>query len=163
MYIAFVIIFCIAVSFAIHYCMDAHRERMLNFYKMSFKESMDLTELPIITLYQDERKFNFLLDTGSNNSIISKPASRILKGTYTKCSYKLNGLGSTDITKVCNTTLEYKDLVFEVDFLVSDGVSATFNVIKKESGVNIHGILGTKFFKKYKYVLDFDKLAVYKK
>ena len=38
---------------------------------MSFKESMDLVELPIITFYNNGKKLNFLLDTGANNSIIN--------------------------------------------------------------------------------------------
>ena len=38
-----------------------------------------------------------------------------------------------------------------------------FGNIKKETGVTIHGILGSDFFTRYKYVLDFDKLIFYKK
>ena len=39
---------------------------------ISFKQGFDLTELPIVTLQQGDKKLNFLLDTGSNNSIIDK-------------------------------------------------------------------------------------------
>ena len=39
---------------------------------ISFKEAMDLVELPIITFYNCNTKLNFLLDTGSNNSHINK-------------------------------------------------------------------------------------------
>ena len=46
--------------------------------------------------------------------------------------------------------------------MISD-LDKPFNNIKKESGVTIHGILGNNFFKKYKYVLDFDKLIAYSK
>lgn len=135
----------------------------LNKRKISFRESVDLTELPVITLYQEDKKFNFLLDTGSNDSIISKPAARSIKGTYSKCERLIEGLGSTNVSKICTTTLLYKNMSFEVECLVSDGITATFNSIKKASGVHIHGILGTKFLQKYKYVLDFDELVAYKK
>ena len=33
--------------------------------EISFREAMDLAELPVITFYNGDRKINFLLDTGS--------------------------------------------------------------------------------------------------
>ena len=33
---------------------------------MSFQNSMDLAELPVITFHQGNEKINFILDTGSN-------------------------------------------------------------------------------------------------
>ena len=39
---------------------------------MSFQNSMDLAELPVVTFRQGDKKINFLLDTGSNNCIIDK-------------------------------------------------------------------------------------------
>ena len=41
-----------------------------NIESMSFMESMNLTELPVVTFYQEDKKFNFLLDTGSSDCII---------------------------------------------------------------------------------------------
>ena len=37
-----------------------------------FKTSIELTGLPIIVFYQNNKKYNFLLDTGSNVSYINK-------------------------------------------------------------------------------------------
>ena len=34
--------------------------------EISFREAMDLAELPVITFYNGDKKINFLLDTGSN-------------------------------------------------------------------------------------------------
>ena len=39
-------------------------------FNISFKEAMELVELPIITFYNKGQKLNFLLDTGSNDCII---------------------------------------------------------------------------------------------
>ena len=36
--------------------------------EISFREAMDLAELPVITFYNGDKKINFLLDTGSNIS-----------------------------------------------------------------------------------------------
>ena len=38
---------------------------------MSFKESLDLVGLPIVTFKQGDKKFNFLLDTGASESVIN--------------------------------------------------------------------------------------------
>ena len=35
------------------------------------------------------------------------------------------------------------------------------STMKKEYGVTIHGLLGTGFFQKYKYVLDFNEMVAY--
>lgn len=154
-----IIFFCVAWI-----CYIEYSKIRINKRKLSFKESMDLTELPIITMYQGENKFNFLLDTGSNDSILSKPASRTLKGTYAPCKRGIEGLGGGDVSgKVCATTLEYKGMEFYAEFYVSDAVTATFTSIKKATGVHIHGILGTKFLQRYRYVLDFNELVAYNK
>ena len=34
-----------------------------------------------------------------------------------------------------------------------------FNSVKAETGVMIHGILGSNFFTRNKYIIDFDSLA----
>lgn len=135
----------------------------LNNKKISFKESLDLTDLPVITLSQGDKKFNFLLDTGSNDSILSKSASRKLKGTYADCHRTIEGLGSVNAHKACLSTLQYKNCSFDVEFLVSEGVTEAFNSIKKATGVTIHGILGTKFLQKYSYIIDFNELVAYTK
>ena len=47
-------------------------------------------------------------------------------------------------------------------FLISD-MDEVFSNIKTETGVLIHGILGSNFFAKYKYIIDYDSLALYVK
>lgn len=156
-----IILICVIIAGVTHLAYQHFNYIKMIRRKISFKESMDLSELPVITMYQGEKKFNFLLDTGSNDSILSKPASRKLKGQYAECIRLIEGLGSTESDKCCVATLEYKDLKFDAEFLVSDGVTATFASIKKSTGVQIHGILGTKFLQKYSYILDFNELVAY--
>ena len=69
----------------------------------------------------------------------------------------IDGYGNT-----CNIKVKYKDNEFEDEFAIID-LDDAFNSIKNSTGVQIHGILGTKFFEKYKYVLDFSNLTVYRK
>ena len=130
---------------------------------MSFRQGFDLTELPIVTLYQGNKRYNFLLDTGSNDSIIDSNILKQMEYKKTDGQSDLFGLGgSTTRVSICNITLSYKDREYNYDYLVND-MSAPFDRIKQSSGVILHGIIGSKFFNQFKYVLDFDELIAYSK
>lgn len=130
---------------------------------ISFGPGFALTELPVISLYQGDKSFNFLLDTGSNDSIID---SNILsKITYTLSDKKstLYGMeGNPEDVTFCDITLSYKGNDFPYTYIIRD-MSAAFSNIKAETGVTLHGMIGSKFFNAYKYVLDFEKLIAYSK
>lgn len=130
---------------------------------MSFKESMDLTELPIVTFYNNGNKLNFLLDTGANTSVINHSALSSVSYEKEKGTGTLFGMEGNKI-EVCYVTipLEYKERIYEDRFQVVD-MSQSFNQIKLESGVTLHGVLGSLFFQKYQYVLDFKSLIAYSK
>ena len=130
---------------------------------MSFKEAMDLAELPVVTFYNKDKKLNFLLDTGSDSSYINKSA--LLSLEYKEINGNMNiisGGGSTQSLGCCEMTVTYKNQKFVDKFYVSD-LDKAFEVIKSETGVQIHGILGSKFFAKYKYILAFENLIAYSK
>ena len=131
--------------------------------KISFKESMDLTELPVITFVNNNVKLNFLLDTGSNNSLINKSILNMLDYKELDGTSNLIGVEGNNIkNSICEMKIEYKDYVFDTTFNIAD-LDTPFNVIKQEDGVQLHGILGSLFFQKYKYILDFQSLIAYMK
>ena len=134
---------------------------------MSLKESLDLTGIPIVTFTQENVKYNFLLDTGSDISYIN---SKIVDNSaikYEATDYKLTGfisaggLSSSDI-KIIDIPFEYKRTSFKESFAVLD-LTESFAQIKEENGVTLHGILGNTFFTKYGYILDFKELKFYTK
>lgn len=57
-------------------------------------------------------------------------------------------------------TVTYNGIDMEDIFNVHD-LDAAFGVVKQESGVQLHGILGSKFFEKYKYVIDYKDCIAY--
>lgn len=131
--------------------------------EMFFQNSMDLAELPVVTFHQGDVKVNLLLDTGSNNCIIDSSTLNSLRYTPLKGSTKISGLeGNVQTSSTCLINLSYKNTAYEYPYVIQD-MSAVFGSIKKETGVSIHGILGSKFFNEYKYVLDFDELIAYTK
>lgn len=130
---------------------------------MSFKEAMDLVELPIITFYNGGNKFNFLLDTGANMSVIDSNVLDNFPHEDTKDGGIVWGMEGNKINvNYVKASLEYKGASYEDTFQVVD-MGASFKAIKEESGVTLSGILGSSFFKKYQYVLDFNELIAYSK
>lgn len=130
---------------------------------ISFKAGLDLTELPIVTLSQGDKKFNFLLDTGSNNSIIDKSALPHIEHTLTDMTSNVFGVEGKPVeTNICIITLSFNSLEYTFEYVIND-MSDAFKIIKKDTGVTLHGIIGSKFFNKFKYVLDFDELIAYSK
>ena len=131
--------------------------------EISFRQGFDLTKLAIATFYQGEEKLNLLLDTGSNTNIINKKVLERLKYELSGDKVELQGIeGQQKSENECIIELIHKDVLYRCPFTISD-LSKPFSNIKKESGVTLHGIIGTEFFNKYKYVLDFEKLVAYSK
>lgn len=132
---------------------------------MSLKESLDLARIPIITFKEGNVKLNFLVDTGATdshirNSIVSKLVGKTMDTHY---NYT-NSTGSVDTNcKMIETTLKYKKDEFKVNLFTSEDLDSSFDELKKECGVIIHGILGLDFLEKYKYIIDFNKLVIYRK
>lgn len=134
---------------------------------ISFMESLNLTGLPIVSFQNNGKFFNFLLDTGSNVEIINKSIVSELKLSESKLSdndentiFGLDGIERN--AKTVTIPLSYKDTNLTVKCFCLD-MNQTFGKIKNETGVQIHGILGSKFFKDNKYILNFDELIAYSK
>lgn len=154
-----VIILSVIINGVEDYCKQSKR------VNMSFKEAMDLVELPVVTFLNGDKKLNFLLDTGSNISQINSSILPLLD--YKKIEGKdMNVVGiegnKAVNTGFCEMTITYKGQEFIGDFCIHD-LDDAFAIVKEESGVQIHGILGSLFFQKYKYVFDFASLIAYSK
>lgn len=128
---------------------------------MYFQQGFDLTGLPIVTFNQGDKKFNFILDTGSNRSVIEKSFLADIQHTMLKSGCALSGLeGIEKAAQSCVIPLTYKDNIYESDFLVTNMLQVLMD-IKQDTGVSVHGLLGSNFFRKFQYVLDFKELIAY--
>ena len=122
---------------------------------------MDLVELHVVTFYNGETELNLLLDTGSNVSYINSSIIPLLAHEKTDKEMNTIGIEGNKVSnQFCKMSVTYKNQVFEEEFSIAD-LDEAFGVVKQESGVQIHGILGSKFFERYKYVLDFKELTAY--
>ena len=132
--------------------------------KMSFQETLYLTDLPIVTFYNNGRKFNFVLDTGANQSIINQ-------NDLDSCAYekleettKLMGLdgNSQQVQTLVSMNISHKNKEYVEKFQVSD-LTPLLTAMKQAHGVSVHGIIGNTFFSRYEFVLDFDDMIAYTK
>lgn len=140
--------------------------RVRNKTKMSFMEAFNLTELVIVTFTNNGNKLNFLLDTGSDSSYISRSAYN--KGiTGEKINSKnINIIGCTGASNSGETILAplaYKNTVYDIEINVLDSLDDSFAAVKSDCGVQLHGILGNDFLHKHNFVVDFEELTVYNK
>ena len=154
------IVAVLVIGYTINLCEDRIKR---NNRKMSFREAMDLAEMPVVTFYQGDKKFNFLLDTGSNYSHISKEAAKEIQGETIEAQAKVSGIGEGTTSGVCRTTLSYKGVNYDIDLSITDHLTDAFAAIKTETGVQVRGLIGNQFFQKHKYVLDFEELVAYTK
>lgn len=141
-----------------------------NYYKptgitsIPFKESIDLINLPIVTFVNNNVKLHFLLDTGSDDSYINIDVldKLVVKKSYNVKRDIVTGNGSISSSQIVLMDISYREQCFENAFVVSD-MGEAFDAATGASGIKIHGILGSIFFAKYKYVLDYMKLEAYSK
>ena len=132
---------------------------------ISFVEAFNLTDMPIVTFRNNGNKYNFLLDTGSTDCHVNKAVVESGQLEYDEMESTKNvfGMEGNPVSvNMINVTLALNDMEFNDAFIVND-LSAAFDSIKRENGVTLHGILGTSFFDKYKYVIDFGKYVAYSK
>lgn len=160
MVINYICVFVVIVVITI-YLYSFYKNEKTKKYAMSFQTSIDLANLPIVTFYQGTKKYNFLLDTGTMGNIIDSNCD-IIKTPIEGNSTITGTTGEKIFATFAKVKLYYKELVFNAETQVTD-MSAPFQVLKKETGVTIHGLLGTDFFKDYNYVLDYYNMIAYPK
>lgn len=124
-------------------------------------------DLPVITLSANNVPLNFLLDTGSNISHICPSALELITKKVYKGDYNTEVAGLGAVTKgVSMCEVSVKDTLnkeYTLHLSVSEQLEETTRYIEKNTGVAIHGLLGTDFLQKYQYVIDFKSLEVYTK
>lgn len=131
---------------------------------MSFRESIALADLPVVTFYQGDKRLNFLLDTGATLSVIDEKLVNSIESKFNDTISRTIGVDGKVMDNLINVDIsfKYKDKDFSDTFQVVD-MTQTFNSIKTSTGVTIHGIIGSCFMQKYKYVLDFKEMIAYSK
>ena len=127
---------------------------------ISFKGTLKKTGLPIITLYNDDCALNFLVDTGSDVNCINKDKLKYLHYTETNKSGKMVNSSGVEQAKVVNLPINDQSGVANMEFYILD-LSKQFDAIAKHDGVQIDGILGSKFCKDAGLIINYNDYKIY--
>ena len=133
--------------------------------ELSFKSTLRLVGIPIVTLENNGNQYNFILDTGATTSLIN---SDIIDNLSNK-----KPVDGEDIVSGLNPNVKYKAQRYIIQFNNKKerfyhkfsvfNLNDTFNDLEQESGILVHGLLGSDFLRDKKYILDYNKQVAYRK
>lgn len=104
----------------------------------------------------------FLIDTGATNNVIFYFAYEHLKSVFNtigRYSQIMGVDGETKETAQVEATLSFGNIHTTSIYSVLDSHKAVAT-IQKETGIQIHGILGIPFLMQNKWILDFSNLKI---
>lgn len=134
-------------------------------YKVSFNKHFNKVKVPLIKMKIAGQLKYFVVDSGADNSVLSKSFyDSTSKQFFTDLHYSqriLTPTGESTEQPFVETSLSYKKDIFEdIPFIVAD-LSTVENYVYDTAKISIAGILGSAFFNKYKWAIDFDERCVW--
>ena len=137
-------------------------------YKITFnKRVFDRLQIPIIDIMLMGKYHSFLLDTGANNNALDREIYNQLKNEHNlkEAKEKIQILTSSHVTQEVRELVELP-LIIENKELLFPFTITDLTILRKEvltkAGAEVDGLLGSRFFDHYKWILDFKEWAVWK-
>lgn len=132
-----------------------------SFLSISFSKGFCAPNIPIATFFQGDKELNFIIDTGSDDNVISREALKDIEHNMVEHHGTLSGVGGVNQVEACQISFQYEDETFTEKFLVSDSLKDAFDMIRSAHAIPLHGMVGSKFLMKNNMVLDFNNMLVY--
>lgn len=129
--------------------------------KIPIEYSLTKLGLPLIVT-SSKPNLCFLIDTGATHNIVFSYVYEEIPQCFsalqdTSCLMGIEG--TQQRTNQVEATISFDDKESRVKFSVMDANAAILQ-IQKESGVQIHGILGIPFLTQNNWVLDFKNMLI---
>lgn len=129
--------------------------------KIPIEYSLTKLGLPLIVT-SSKPNLCFLIDSGATHNIVFSYVYEGIPQYFsalqdTSCLMGIEG--TQQRTNQLEATISFDDKESRVIFSVMDANAAILRV-QKESGIQIHGILGIPFLTQNKWILDFNNLSV---
>ncbi len=143
-----------------------NNNKTISCFTVSFRKGFVSPNIPLATFYQGDKELIFLLDSGSENNVTNKKALEHIKHTMLdsgEATHQLSGVGGTEEVQNCTITFSCGDEEYTTNFLVSNSLEEAFEMIRKEHGITINGIIGSSFLREHNVVMDFKTLSAYTK
>ena len=125
--------------------------------------SLSRVGLPLI-ITSSKPALCFLIDTGASHNVLFSFVYAELQHLFPAIELPNNttimGIdGSANNVSQVKGAITFEEKQSDVVFSVVD-VTEAISRVQKESGIQIHGILGTPFLVENKWILDFSKLNI---
>lgn len=122
--------------------------------------------LPVIPvkLFNEENHSLLLVDTGSDRSIMDIAVYNHFKDKITNSEQGQNIIttnGQTSSTLIAQFIFTIDDTLKYSELFTCMDCSTGFNQIQKETGYQLHGVLGTDFLVKHQWKIDFERLQIH--
>lgn len=129
--------------------------------KLPIEYSLNKLGLPLIVT-SSKPNLCFLIDTGATHNIMFSYVYEEISQYFSalqdiSCLMGIEG-SQQEVSQV-EAIISFDDKESRVTFSVMDANAAILQ-IQKESGIQIHGILGIPFLTQNKWILDFNNLSV---
>jgi hypothetical protein len=139
------------------------KDKNISLFAVSFKQGFISPKIPIATFYQEGKKLNFLLDSGSDKNVLdNKILSEITYEPVEGINASLTGVGGVTQVDTCRVKFNCDNEEYTEDFLVTD-LAEAFGLIEQDHCITLHGIIGATFMRKNNIVMDFQNLVAYSK
>lgn len=153
--IVLVAIFIIAI--VINGIEDYHTRNSL--VRLSFTDNMGRLNLPVVSLTNNGQSFNFLIDTGATLSVIDSNALDKLAYTKVETTGSAYGVDGNIIpVEYARIELNHENTKFVDEFQIMR-VNG-FDNIKESDKIEIVGILGSTFLKRYDFTINYKDLII---
>ena len=129
-------------------------------YHLSF--GLHKAKLPIIPIEIKEQYLCFILDTGSTCNLIDSTVVEYFKDIVEPIGdYCISGIdGTKHNVDVVILPFNFEGYTYKPKFCVQQ-LSDAFKEIEEDSGIQVHGLLGTDFLLENKWIIDFKELNIH--
>ena len=122
---------------------------------------LNKTKLPIIPVEVEGKHLCFIIDTGSTCSLIDSNVVEYFKDIVTPVGdYNISGIdGTKHKVDVVTLPFSFEGQAYSPKFCVKP-LLETFKKIETESGIQVHGLLGTDFLIENDWIIDFERCEI---
>ena len=129
---------------------------------LEFPLSLGLQKAGLPLIISENNNLCFLLDTGATNNVIFNYVYEHFKEEFKRLdkNQSIMGIeGSYQEAPIVEATFNVEGVDYTSSFSVLEASDA-MQQVQKETGIQIHGILGVQFLLENKWILDFKKLTI---
>lgn len=129
--------------------------------KYSLSHGLTSIGLPTIPVEVNNKKLCFILDSGSTCSLIDSTVVEYFKDIVEPAGdYCISGIeGTKHKVDIVTLPFNFEGQIYKPKFCVRPLLDA-FKGIEDESGIQVHGLIGTDFLLENKWIVDFRTLTL---